>query len=83
MVSSTYHARLLSIMYDIAHPIDAIELVGNNYSNSSSSFQAMPFIKIPPIAISHSIIQGDTINPYMFTNFLKPLLQWLDKDFRS
>ena len=70
-------------MSDVGHPIDAIELIGNLYSNSSTSFQTTSLTTTPTITISHGIIQGDTLNSYLFTIFLKPLLQWLAKDFCS
>ena len=74
------HARLFALMEDLGYPLDAIEIVGNIYENSSTSFTGSHFGTTPPIKISRGTIQGDTLSPYLFIIFLEPLLRWLEKD---
>jgi hypothetical protein len=74
------HARLLSIMADLGYPQDAINLIGNIYSNSSTIFFGSHFGKTKPVHIQRGTIQGDTLSPYLFIISLKPLLRWLERD---
>ena len=67
-------------MEDLGYPLDAIEIVGNIYNNSTTSFTGSHFGSTPPIEISRGTIQGDTLSPYLFIIFLEPLLRWLEKD---
>ena len=41
------HARLLALMEDLGYPLDAIEIVGNIYKNSSTSFRGSHFGTTP------------------------------------
>jgi hypothetical protein len=66
------HAKLLAIMADLGYPQDAINLIGNIYSNSSTIFSRSHFGKTKPI-------QGDTLSPYLFIISLEPLLRWLER----
>jgi hypothetical protein len=45
------HARLLAIMIDLGYPQDAINLIGNIYSNSSTRFYRTHFGKTKPVHI--------------------------------
>ena len=74
------HARLLALMEDLGYPKDAVEIVGNIYTNSTTSFTGTHFGTTPPINVSRGTIQGDTLSPYLFIIFLEPLLRWLEKD---
>ena len=74
------HARLLALMEDLGYPTDAIEIIGNIYKDSTTSFTGSHFGTTPPINISRGTIQGDTLSPYLFIIFLEPLLRWLEKD---
>jgi hypothetical protein len=73
------HARLLAIMANLGYPQDAINLIGNIYSNSSTMFFGSYFGKTKLIHIQRGTIQGDTLSPYLFIIFLEPLLRWLER----
>jgi hypothetical protein len=70
------HARLLAIMADLGYLSDAITLVGNIYSASSTIFSGTYFSHTLSIPILRGTIQGDTLSPYLFIIFLEPLLRW-------
>jgi hypothetical protein len=55
------HTRLLALMEDLGFPLDAVEIVGNIYTNSTTSFSGSHFGITPPIQISRGTIQGDTL----------------------
>ena len=74
------HARLLALMEDLRYPLDAVELIGNIYKDSTTSFTGNHFGTTPPIKISRGTIQGDNLSPYLFIIILEPLLRWLEKD---
>ena len=73
------HARLLAIMKDLGYPNDAIKLIGNIYSQSTTTFIGKHFGKTQLIPIQRGTIQGDTLSPYLFIIFLEPLLRWLQQ----
>jgi hypothetical protein len=56
-------------MAGLGYPQDAINLIGNIYSNSSTiffgSYKEAPY--------------KDTLSPYLFIIFLEPLLRWLER----
>ena len=55
------HARLLAFMKDLGYPTDAIEIIGNIYKDSTTSFTGSHFGTTPPINISRGTIQDDTL----------------------
>ena len=65
-------------MANLGFPNDAIKLLGDIYANSTTSFHGNYFSTTPPIHISRGTFQGDTLSPYLFIIFLKPLLRWLE-----
>ena len=71
------HARFLAIMKDLGYPTDAINLIGNIYTQASTIFTGEHFGKTLPISIQRGTIQGDIHSPYFFIIFLEPLLRWL------
>ena len=62
-------------MIDIGYPLDTIELVGNFYAKSTTSFLNAHFTTTTPNQINCGTIQGDTLNPHLFITFLEPLLR--------
>jgi hypothetical protein len=66
-------------MTDLGYPQDAINLIGNIYSNSSTVFLGSHFGKTKPVHIQRGTIQGDTLSPYLFIISLEPLLRWLER----
>jgi hypothetical protein len=73
------HARLLTIMSDLGYPQDAINLIGNIYSNSTTIFTETHFGKTDPVHIQLGTTQGDKLSPYLFIISLEPLLRWLER----
>ena len=66
-------------MADLGYPTDAVALVGNIYSHSTTSYVGEHFGKPKPIPIQRGTIQGDTLSPYLFIIFLEPLLRWMQR----
>jgi hypothetical protein len=66
-------------MKDLGYPEDAINLIGNIYSQFTTTFIGEHVGKTQPIPIQRGTIQGDTLSPYLFTIFLEPLLRWLQQ----
>ena len=50
-------------MKDLGYPHDAVTLVGNIYSQSTTTFTGEHFGKTQPIPIKRGTIQGDTLSP--------------------
>jgi hypothetical protein len=66
-------------MTDLGYPDDAIHLIGNIYSQSTTKFTGTHFGETKPIHIQRSTIQGDTVSPYLFIIFIEPLLRWFQR----
>jgi hypothetical protein len=66
-------------MADLGYPQDAINLIGNIYSNSSTMFSGSYFGKTKPVHIQRGTIQGDILSPYFFIIFLEPLFRCLER----
>ena len=63
-------------MKDLGYPNDTINLIGNIYSQSTTTFIGEHFGKTQFISIQRETIQGDTLSPYIFIIFLEHLLRW-------
>jgi hypothetical protein len=70
-------------MEDLEYPLDAIEIIGNIYTNSTTMYIGEYFEKIEPIHIQKGTIHGNTLSPYLFILFLEPLLRWLQRDQKA
>ena len=66
-------------MADLGYPTDAVALVGNIYSHSTTSYVGEYFGKTKPIPIQRGTIQGDTLSPYLIIIFLEKLLRWMQR----
>jgi hypothetical protein len=66
-------------MEDLGCPKDAIKLIGNIYTNSTTIYIGEHLKKIDPIHIQRGTIQGNILSPYLFILFLEPLLRWLQR----
>ena len=76
--NTTDHDRMLWIMYDLGFPTEAIDAVRNLYESATTQ------VKLPSsevctgqIPVERGTIQGDTLSPFFFLLYMKPLLQWL------
>lgn len=54
------HVRLLALMEDLGYAKDVLELIGNIYTKSTTSFHDNHFGAKSPIKISKCTIQSDT-----------------------
>ena len=62
-------------MKDLGYPQDVVAIVGNIYSQSTTTFTGEHFDKTQPIPIQRGTIQGDTLSLYLSIIFLEPLLR--------
>ena len=56
------HPRLLAIMTDLGYPEDVVTVIGNIYSQSTTTYVGGHFGKTHPIPIQRGTIQGDTLS---------------------
>ena len=73
------HDKLLCIMHDLRFPTDAIEIVNNIYSDSTTRIVAAGGIS-ELVPVKRGTIQGDSLSPILFLVFIEPLLRWLHAD---
>ncbi len=76
------HDKLLQIMYDMGFPTDAVEVVRDVYSNATTTVLT-DVGPTAPINMDRGTIQGDTLSPFLFLEFIEPLLQWLQSGGRG
>jgi ribonuclease HI len=70
------HDKLLTIMYDLGFPTDAIDAVKNLYDHATTQIKWDGALT-DPIAIDRGSIQGDSLSPFLFLIYIEPLLRWL------
>lgn len=73
---------IVSSMEDLGYLKDGAELVGNMYTNSTTSFHSSHWDNTTNprwIQVSSRTIQDDTLNPRLLTIFLNSLLCWIEK----
>jgi ribonuclease HI len=70
------HDKLLTILYHLGYPTDAIEVVKQLYTGASTVVRT-PAGNTGAIPIDRGTIQGDSLSPFLFINYLEPLLRWL------
>ena len=69
---------LLWIMYDLGYfPTDAIDAVKILYDNATTQVKLPSGIRTGQIPVERGTIQGDTLSPFLFLLYIKPLLRWL------
>ena len=78
--NTTDHDKLLVIMIDLVFPTDAIDVVKNLYY--LLYYQAHTIIRLPSgctgdIPVERGTIKGDSLSPFLFLNYMEPLLRWL------
>ena len=70
------HDTLLTIMYDLGFPTDAIDVVQNLYAGASTQVKWGSMLT-DLIPIDRGSIQGDSLSPFLFLIYIEPLLRWL------
>jgi len=73
---TTDHDRMLWIMYDLGFPTDAIEVVKNLYQNATTQVRLPQGGHTDHIPVERGTIQGDTLPPFLFLLYIKPLFRW-------
>ena len=64
-------------MYDLDFPTDAIDAVKNLYENATTQVKLPSGLCTGQIPVERGTIQGDTLSPFLFLLYIKPLLRWL------
>jgi len=75
--NTTDHDRMLWIMYDLGFPTDAIDAVKNFYESGTTQVKLPSGVCTGQIPVERGTIQGDTLSPFLFLLYIKPLLRWL------
>ena len=70
------HDTLLTVMYDLGFPTDAIEVVRDLYTGATTQVRWGSSLT-EPIPIERGSIQGDSLSPFLFLVYMEPLLRWL------
>jgi hypothetical protein len=76
-LNTTDHDRMLWIMYDLGFQTDAIDAVKNLYENATTQVKLPSGVCTGQIPVERGTIQGDTLYPFLFLLYMKPLLRWL------
>jgi exonuclease III/ribonuclease HI len=70
------HDKLLMILYDLGYPTDAIDVVKDLYTGATTRFK-LPHGTTDAVVVDRGTIQGDSLSPFLFINYLEPMLRWL------
>jgi hypothetical protein len=70
------HDKLLWIRYDLGFRTDAVEVVKDLYTGTTTTVQT-PYGPTRPLNIDRGTIQGDSLSPFLFIMYMEPLLRWL------
>ena len=70
------HDKLLKVLYDLGYPADAVEVVKDLYTGTTTTF-TMPEGSGITIPVHRGTIQGDSLSPFLFVLYMEPLLRWL------
>lgn len=68
--------KLLTIMYELGFPADAIEVIKDLYTGAETKIRWGP-VETDNIPVNRGTIQGDSLSPFLFLVYLEPLLRWL------
>jgi hypothetical protein len=70
------HDHLLAILYGLGYPVDAIEIIKNLYTGAVTQIST-PHGLTQPLPIDRGTTQGGSLSPFLFVNYLEPLLRWV------
>jgi exonuclease III/ribonuclease HI len=70
------HDKMLQVLFDLGFPLDAIEVVKQLYTGTTTSFKT-PYGDTSPIPLQRGTIQGDSLSPFLYITYTEPLLRWL------
>ena len=68
--------KLLQVLYDLGFANVAIDAVKNIYQGAVTKVKT-PVGKTEAINVDRGVLQGDTLSPFLFSCFTKPLTRWL------
>jgi hypothetical protein len=74
--NTTDHDLQLQIMYATGYPVDAINVIKDLYTGTTTVIQTRHGTT-PPITVNRGTIQGETLSPFLFLAYIEPLLRWL------
>jgi len=70
------HDKMLQVLFDLGFPLDAVEVVKQLYTETTTTFKT-PYGNTQPIPLQRGTIQGDSLSPFLYIAYTEPLLRWL------
>jgi len=70
------HDKMLQVLFDLGFPLDAVEVVKQLYTGTTTSFKT-PYGETAPLTLQRGTIQGDSLSPFLYIAYTEPLLRWL------